>query len=438
MVIQRHTISTISKIYNSSGILVYEGPGVDMFVNSLSIESKISVDEGSFVPGEFRINPYHHERTSYVAGVGSFERVVTQKNGSYARHTSTGPYALWVRSSTFDKPFYSSSEGQKKLALQKAMSKVGDSDLELGTELGELGETLKMLRSPFKSLRNLLNKDKQRLLQDLIRFEKEIIPRLTARKSEIVRKLAQKATLKDRIAFRKRALALDDVQSIAGAWLEFRYGVMPLVNSIRSIADYVSEKAKKIDFDVIRSCGSRLTDSDQLTSTVKSPQEDMGGWTPTFDVSSRTTRVVRAKVYYKRRYESSNLQKLGLSLEYLPEIALELTRLSFVLDWIVSVGPWLGSYRVKPGIEILGNTVSERLSTYGEAIPNFRPNVANLKITYSGSIAVFRKEYYDRVIDQSLPVLPQFRWDDAVSLLHTVDSLALILQPIIHRLKRRK
>lgn len=402
------------KICEANGTILYEGPMEDQLVEEYSNVFKQSVDTGSFTPGVFRINPYTHEKSSTMgtSGVFTWRNIINVSAGTYAEYSIEGKIGLKAKLTDYPTPVLSDLENRKDLALQKAFSKVGQSQLSLGVELGELKETLEMLRSPLKNLRKWFLGNRGRnatLLGDLRRA----------------------------ISSKEGRYGL--VSDVANTWLEIRYGLRPLIMSAMEIAAHVNDKKALIHPDRIRSVGAKIVDrGDSLTRNIIWQQQGDSAYID-LRLSSGAARVIRARVYYRQWLERSSAQELGLSAEYLPEIIWELTRLSFVVDWAFAVGPWLGQFRVKPNIEILGNTCSVRSSITGTATPRYITNGDTFSVmTGSGGGAVLRKEAYDRECDRSLPCLPQFRYADAVSLTHTADALALIWQPVVKRLLKTR
>lgn len=122
-----------------------------------------------------------------------------------------------------------------------------------------------------------------------------------------------------------------------------------------------------------------------------------------------------------------------MSPRHIPEVVWELTKLSFVWDWFLTIGPWLQGFRLKPEIKVLGNTVGKKIDRkvtanaeylttgYGDA-PKGRPCKGNVTYTYKS---------YNRVVGSVPPLTPVFRVGDVFDLCKIVDSLTLILQRIV-------
>lgn len=185
---------------------------------------------------------------------------------------------------------------------QSALKKQDPMQLDLGTNLGEMRETISMLRSPLRSLASLL---------------REVIV------------VSKKQRFKRRGAFRTMSNAL------ASTWLEYRYGVMPLVYTVVDILKLL---------DNIRGVGLYVTKGSHppVTSSSVTLSDVVVG---DFIVKIRQQRVWESKatviIAGSPDYHYSLLDALGLRVTNVPFIALELTKLSFVLEWFVDVNGFL-------------------------------------------------------------------------------------------------
>ena len=221
-------------------------------------------------------------------------------------------------------------------------------------------------------------------------------------------------------------------------WMELRYGLRPIVSLIESIIEEVERKRRAFDPNRIRSARA-------LKSRTRDYQTTCSGNTSLFantlHLQLTTTITWRAVVYYKCDYdrEGDFASLYGLSPEYLPETLWQLTGRSFVVDWLWSVSEWLGSFRVKPGISILGNTVSRKELTHGMIVPEVEPLYANTEMIGSDDLppTTYFSEKYERRCDQKLSSTPIWMGFSEIDLFRTLDSLSLILQPILKSAKRR-
>lgn len=371
--------------------------------------SKVSVDTGVFTPGQFRVNPYSVTK-------GTFSSPDQQVHLSYVN----GPFienmyvtggalcgqnlAVKLQNLAITTPDFGN---KPQIALQKALGKVGRAEYEMGVELGELRETISMLRHPMKDLRKFLLGSGQRNLRNL------------------------KKLLKNPAAFLSvdKKLGLKAGTTAANTWLEIRYGLRPLISSISSIIEQISKERDKVfNSTRIRSVTAEFTWQD----TVNESATDAFSQTYcTSQVSVTNTYRVKSHVYYTMAWERTMAQTLGLSPENIPEIALELTRLSFVVDWIFSIGPWLATLRAKPGIEILGNSTSHKLTATGTVSGTIHW-VSTSKKLEDGQFIV---QKFHRTVNDLPPSTPLFLAATRLDLFKSIDALALILQPLLRKLR---
>jgi hypothetical protein len=308
-----------------------------------------------------------------------------------------------LRSAYYRSPPTTSSYEQ--LALQKAKGKVGNADLELGETLGEYRETIQMLRQPLSGLKKFLLDDKSRnlrLLLALARRDKSGVNRLLGRTGKA------------------------SADAMASTWLELRYGLRPLVMLVQDVIDEVEKKRLEFDGTKIRSAKSKMsfTEFNRYDST-----EDIGPYVAY--VQARTLVedeiVVTASIQYRQSEEGSLTDRLGLTPRFLPETAWNLTRLSFVVDWLFSIGPWLASLRVNPNVEILGNTVGVKV---------FRRITCTPIQWYKGTVTwqpakgacKFYRTSYRRKTNVDVSYLPHFTFGRVIDLYKVIDSIGLIWQ----------
>lgn len=396
-------------ISNDSVVVSYNSNDVEFNVYESEINDKASVDTGAFIPGVFRVNPYSHSRSSLTCGGSGTIETKQIFTPYYYYYKHSGPLALLLN---FTPPSLDGAQwtSLRNEALQKAFAKLGSSMFDGGVELGELKETLQMLRSPFKQLRNFFLKDGMKNLKLL----NEVI-RLRRRPKKII-----------------QATGL----TVFGTWLELRYGLRPLVKSIQDLAGMANKQLSRIDPDRIKTVRSKLKHTSFITGN------SIGGSSATLLTNGKyngTSNVtVRGIVYYKQSANLSAARRWGVGVANLPEIAWELTRLSFVVDWFLTIGPWISSFRVNPDFEILGSTTSTKVET----------RVANTILSVSGgqvgptvirkdfgSPAIYESNSFNRFVETSRPSLPQFRGLTGLDLPRTVDGLALILQNVLHKMR---
>lgn len=396
------TTAVYGLIRNSDGEIM-SWAGEIIYPKSLNTsEVKESVDTGEFIPGVYRVNEYFVSKDWYTQLYDTVR--VEYDSGVYTYHTTlTGGFMHYLLSKSLivSPPSTSQIEGY---ALQKTYAKIAQADLEFGVEIGELKSTIESLRHPLKNLRDFLKKNGNWA------------------------KLAKLAT----VPASRRGVGKQAASSAASTWMEIRYGLRPLIYSVQDIIDLVNAKTEEIfDPQKIRS----------VRATAKQSSEELNFFGGTlgycyFEGESRLVDKQKAfaSVQYRQHAPTTLATQLGLTPGHLPEIAWELTRLSFVVDWILAVGPWLGSLRHKPNITVLGNTVGVKHErTIDIAWARARWYSKTQSWATIDSDATYRKHEYERKKDVDLPILPQFTALASFDLFKAVDSLAIIWQQFAKR-----
>jgi hypothetical protein len=427
------------------------------------LEAKSTQNDGCFVPGQYRVNPYsvcggaiqvdgmrHGSMLKADLGTDQFSwpgipamylalagestpiyLVTVAFINSY--WLSYGGYKVgdvyyhnvyafgdWWRydlpNKASDSVIPHTSDDYEQLALQKAYGKLRSADLDLGEDLGEIRETIQMLKDPLSGLRKFLLDDRSRNLRLLLAFKRKDVRELkllTGRTGEA--------------AF----------ESFASTWLELRYGLRPLIKLVQNVIERVRDKnVEVLDPDRIRSVRTRLTFGP--IETMAWSQATYGG---VANIRSKflveDTYYASASVQYKQTSEQGYLDALGLTPRFLPETAWALTGCSFVADWIFSIGPWLATLRINPDITVLGNTTGFKhhrkvsVITTQMGTTNTYPNVpwTTLKDVHPpGADACIVTEKYDRRVNVDLSYLPHFTWGRTLDLFKAVDALLILWQ----------
>lgn len=372
--------------------------------------------DGVFIPGEYRVTPYMSYRDTIEDGDGAETVCYVGEDSTYVYTlTVSGDWHLLVTETarrTVGGVTSKFGNGRER-ALAQAMAKLGSPECPLGEDLGEIRETLEFLRSPFKGFRDFLcSADYRRLglLNKLLHYRK------TGRWSDRGGRLLSK---------RKAAI------EAASTWLEFRYGLMPLVHTTEGIIDLVNKKAQKLDPERIRSVRAKVktevyehTRASSLISLTNVSTNVYAQWKQKFTAS----------VQYRNAGVPTLAELLGLTPQHLPETMWGLTHLSYVVDWWFDVSSWLGSWRINPGITVLGNTVGARVDRtltmksrfYNDDLSGLEPTVP---------VPDHVRRYYRRYCQYQVPTTPQLTLE-YTSFNHLVDALALIIQPTLNNIKR--
>jgi hypothetical protein len=215
-------------------------------------------------------------------------------------------------------------------------------------------------------------------------------------------------------------------RTMSNTWLELRYGLRPLVKSVQDVIEFVQSKKEGIfDPTKIRSKKSKLAFS---VSDETWQQVDLRNFSCRSKCSVEHQIVVNASVQYRQSYEESVLDKLGLMPQFLPETVWNLTRASFVVDWIFSIGPWLGTLRINPLITILGNTVGTKVIRT-VSTPLVEVCVTGKSPWEKARSPVHGDRYvtntYDRVVDMDLSYKPHFTWGRTLDLWKVIDAVLI-------------
>lgn len=138
-----------------------------------------------------------------------------------------------------------------------------------------------------------------------------------------------------------------DPQTWASLWLQYRYGIMPLIYQVEDILKAIEE------FGV----------SEYVDERKKTIIEDMSPIDPLF----RETVIHRVNI--RRKVDLSTIfQKYSQQLSIDPFVtAWELVTLSFVIDWVLNVGDFLGSLSTPSNVLQEACTYSIRRNCDGES-----------------------------------------------------------------------
>jgi hypothetical protein len=381
-----------------------------------AVDEKESVDSGKFVPGVYRVNPYRRKQAYWKVLQQEVERVYNpggyyKYRVEYKGYPTSEALLYWMNNND---PV-TLTEPRKQLALQKAYGKLGSADLALGEDIGELRETIQMIKSPLKALVDFIGNARGR--------HKVLLDALANRKRDFVAEISARGDM-------------EAINAAVSTWLEIRYGLRPLIGLVQDAVEKIAEKERKVfDPNLIRSVKSTLEFPD--TSGV-APYEWRNGniW---FKISGKVDEMIRvhASVQYKQTKALSPLDQWGLTPRFLPETAWQLARASFVVDWFISIGPWLESLRVNPDITVLGNTVGTLVSrTYSTTDHQARYNNSACHYEPFNDEAEVTAFEFRRETNVDLSYLPHFTYGRTLDLWKAIDSIALIWQTLPQRWRR--
>lgn len=371
-------------------------------------KGKTSVDSGSFTPGVYRVNPYTVYREELDIDDAEISLDYKPYPHIFGTMKASGPLAAHLFQGVGSTSIPTIAATLRQHALQKAHAKLGAADLALGEDLGEIRETLQMLKDPLSALRKYLSEGgipNLKKIKNLLKYQKT---------GRYLGKSGKKAA-----------------KTAADTWLEVRYGFRPLMLLLGDLVEQANATMYDVwDPNKIRSVRARIEGTvDETRSTG-----NIGGImdaTNKYEYVNIDELVAHASVQYTQTIDMSGLMKLGLSPRFWPETFWELTRLSFVWDWFISIGPWLNGLRFTPEITVLGNTtgISLKRTTKGTLVGVYLNGLGN-PVTPISASGTRQLQLYKRYVGTEVPLTPLIRLDQALDLNKLVDLLSLTFQRI--------
>lgn len=339
-----------------------------------------------YKPSFGKVNPIIHydNVASNPSGTAKIYRVFNGKTALMM--VVTGQLASLVQSKSSPNYLGEIATDEEDLwAVAQAVSRSREAKVQLLTTAGELPETLDMLKDPYLKLARQGDK-----------FQK-LLPRNVRR----------------------------SVSAITNAWLQIRYGVIPVVQEINT---YWQEFERNFSLDLNPLRKTRAGTSNSSLTNSRFTRTFGGGYFRGTEDVTLTTRL-HATNYY-RVVESVN-SNYGLNWQGLVQTAWELIPYSFVIDWFADVGGWLGTVLPNSSVSDLGNC----LSTTNESVFKCTVEGASYSSTVSSrypntgvnNVYTQTRRSYLRNVNLALPALPQVRWG-LNSLKRSLDSVSLLHQ----------
>jgi len=336
---------------------------------------------------------------------------------------------IWGLASTEDKvpeQKQGAIDRRRQATIDAAFADANSGYAQLLVELAELGKTLQMFGSPLSALEPLMRKNIK------VGNNTRKIQQLTKKHNG---KIFQQERLKPK----------DATDAASNVWLQWRYGVGPLMHTIKDLMDAYEKNLTK----PVRYTG-RAKDSylynDSFTRTYSNTSVGYGINRPyRYDYSYQRSGSIKAGVIVQGHITPA--QALGLSIDNLPSAAYELVHLSFVLDWVFDVGNWLRARTPAPNIAIKASwcTVTDyRTEDYSLTYVNGTYSGTNArKIIVSGQPSLMHRHMRRKTRTPGVQpgLLPTFVGDTITdNLNHLIDAVALAYQSFSrkHRSKSRR
>jgi hypothetical protein len=152
--------------------------------------------------------------------------------------------------------------------------------------------------------------------------------------------------------FARQSLALGEF--VAGEWLKYRYGATPLLYDLEGAFEAVFKPTFSNRYTARGSASAYFRDSD-------SPSVSETYFTGNIDRQIDRTVWVRAGVLYEHEFTWSD--KFGLSMHNILPTLWEWLPYSFVADWFVNAGDFIGAVTPKANVKVLADWTTVHVDT---------------------------------------------------------------------------
>lgn len=152
---------------------------------------------------------------------------------------------------------------------------------------------------------------------------------------------------------------------IAGQWLHYRYGIMPLVHDAEALVKAIEALGHEEKRKTSRGFATDVDERNLMLSGTA------GHWDVTKKVNTNQQTAVRAGILYSVDKSAS----FGMRLQDVPAAAWEAIPFSFVSDWFLNLGDWVRAITPKAGVKVLGSwtTVETETISSGTGSSEFNP-----------------------------------------------------------------
>jgi len=330
--------------------------------------------------------------TSYSKSVKIRHRAMQVSSTGYQ-----APSTYNTAPESFDNSTY---QAGRPAVVGKLLQKIKGEEWNLSTWLGELPETLHWFKNT---------------LADVVALYRSF-RKMNARQLAAVRRRRRKAWAKKASRSYFGSPAHEKAQAgLASRWLEFRYAVSPLMSDLDSMlkALYSSQSKPMWERKV---AGATLKYYRKSLRYSGNP-----GATEIFD----HTMELRIGAYFRVNPNVQAFKRLGL-LNPLATLW-ELLPLSFVVDWLIPIGDYIGSLDAMAGVQVLSTWESQKVVTIS--------TMSGGKIGNSTTYTVYepnmsRNDYYNRTNGVSLTIpLPSFQL--SLNTKRILDGFALTRQILL-------
>lgn len=307
-----------------------------------------------------RMVPMHDFAATKIVGPTDSEPFRMTYNDGYYKYKIAGENPLlqfhpWFREIPYD-PTRTLTEATRdtrweSYAYQKVLSKINSAEINLGMPLGELAETVHMLASPLKSIVKLSRK----YIHSRIRKVGFGNTAYTVVEKRPLSKTISRDYRKMMEATKAHPVnaGLRIVDESADYWLGYKFGVLPLLDTIGEVFKLQQEGVDPITG--IHPARVRLTASDK-TYTQQS-KVSVGNLDMVIFDHVRDILEYSCGAYYRANIGSplvSYMGALGVAPWQWSGLAYELIPLSFVVDRFIDIKSFIYGNMPNPYREVLG------------------------------------------------------------------------------------
>jgi len=184
----------------------------------------------------------------------------------------------------------------------------------------------------------------------------------------------------------------DFIMFLSSEWLRFRYGIQPILSDIAAVMKALETGYSKEPIVVAaRSSATRFA--------TKNSASFIDSTTFRVDYTVSTSHTVKVRAWWYDRYVPSMWNDLGFNVQNLLVLPYELTRYSFVLDWVTNIGSLAYANVPRVSFESLGGQVMVTQDKHTYYVPTSMTNKLPASWVLTGGVSD-TVERSDRTIDR--------------------------------------